>query len=180
MAGPPLRLLSLFVRQLSKPLALGINALAIRNKSIRNICINTVKLTQNWNSELEKTLLVTNNGDNNKNNYNVQHGSFIISEIMLYTITTLFIILEAQKTKNSNIERHNQLNDDILILQDEIEFLKNELKKQKIEISQYDPPNNINPIVLQIKSNGENHSIICHDNDKCPELISFLENINKR
>lgn len=177
MAGPPLRLLSLFVRQLSKPLALGINAIAIRNQTVRKICLNAVNLTHNWNQELEKQLL-TKTGD--KNEHDIQHGSLIISEIMLYTLTTLFIILEAQKSKNKDRERHNQLSDDIIILQDEIEHLKNELRRQKIDINQYNPPNGTNPIVLQFKSDGENHSILCNDEKKCPELITFLKNLAKR
>ena len=154
MSTPPLKLLTLFIRQLSRPLALTINAIALRNRGISSICARTAVSVDSWNKHFEQRIFNTANvkhhGAQVHHNRVVEHGSMILAESSLYVLATAVIILESYRSRQREAERHEETRDDILMLQDEIEHLKRQLEQNHVYITQYMPPNGMRPAVLQV------------------------------
>lgn len=202
MSALPLRLMTLFVRQLSRPLALGITSIANKNEMCRNICIQVFKQVNIWDRKLQNRLELNNTKIHSEqieilakrflkhkkwNHTNVERinqrlieqGASIISEFILYGIITGFIFFETIKSKNNEATKRNELATDILTLQDEIEHLKKQLLNYQIEIQDYSvPSNSTKPIILKINADGTISTHLndhCKDPETCNKLRAFLE-----
>lgn len=201
MSALPIRLMTLFVRQLSRPLALGITSLANKNEFCRNLCIQVFNQINSWDIKLQNRLELNNTKVHNEqieplaknsfkhtklhqvnmqgiNQHIIEQGASIISEFLLYGIITGFIIFETIKSKSKEATRRNELANDILTLQDEIEHLKKQLLNYQIEIQDYSVPSTaIKPIILKINADGTINTHLddhCDDPETCNELNEFL------
>lgn len=165
MSTPPLKLLALFIRQLSRPLALTIKAIAVRNESISTLCTRTAVRVDSWNKHLEQTILnTTTHGQPQSSNHTrsdihqlrvIDHGSMIIAETTLYVFATIVVILEWNKSRQSEINRRKEVRDDILLLQDEIENLREQLKENHLILAKYMPPTDVYPTIIQVSDRND-------------------------
>lgn len=201
MSGVILRITTLFVRQLSRPLALGLKSISSKNHNCKNVCIKIAKRIYELESSLQKGLdLGTGTkisteaerladravkhrigpgfmqGTEKRNNSHwADKGAVLISEFTLYTVTVVGIIYETVRSKLKERNRREGVSDDIEMLQEQIEYLKSQLRDHQILIADYTPSYPVKPKILQIYSDGSVHSKhYLSEHQTCRDLKDFL------
>lgn len=80
----------------------------------------------------------------------IETGANILSEGFIFSVAGGLILFESVRARNKELARRESIADDITTLQDELEFLKRNLKQQRIIIEDYKVPQELNPSVLKI------------------------------
>lgn len=201
MSGLPLKLFTLFVRQMSRPLALGIKSRAMTHPQFKKFCISVAQRVHRLDVSLKRRLDLSSGIKTSKNTdllaeHAVKHnapthirplnetraietGATFLSELVLYSVAAGIITFETVRARNKELNRRESVTDDIEMLQDEIEHLKDQLLEYQIKINDYVPPHGVKPIILQLNEDGtlrSNKFQQCSDanRDKCSELKTLI------
>ncbi|ODQ67317.1 OPA3-domain-containing protein [Nadsonia fulvescens var. elongata DSM 6958] len=156
MSGIALKLTSLLVRTLAKPLASTIKAQAKEHPPFRKLCISfaqrlhrtdvRLRLGLTDASRTTKDIKVRPLNDTKA----IENGANFLSEAFIFSVAGGLILYESFRSKRKDKERRETVADDISTLQDEIEWLKTKLKEQKIVMDEYTVPPNMKPSVLKV------------------------------
>lgn len=149
-----LKLTSLFVRQLSKPLANTIKSNAKDHPKFRRLCIRFAQFKHRVDMTIRLKLL---NEENIKirplnDAKAIQTGASFLSEGFVFSVAAGALLFETWRSRRKETKRKESVEDDIRLLQEELDWIKSKLKEKTIIAKDQDfiVPNNVRPIVLKI------------------------------
>lgn len=164
-----LKLVGVFIHQITRPLALLITATSKRIPICRKICISTSVLSKYWDHKIQEKLelgeninmavtKVANKAVKHRFDHfkdadqvrDIHNGANILSELILYGTLTAYILNETSKSRSKEELAIEATQNDLRALQGEIEDLKQQLRDYQIEIRDYQVPEFINPVVLRL------------------------------
>lgn len=109
----------------------------------------------------------------------IENGASMLSEFIIFSVAGGLIVYEGVRSTLQESQRRERVADDIATLQDEIEWLKQNLQKQQIQIDEYHLPEGINPSILKFpereQNQDENQNQNQNENDK---LINTDQQLN--
>lgn len=79
----------------------------------------------------------------------IENGATFLSESIIFGVAGGLLVYEGVRSSLQESQRRERIEDDISTLQDEIEQLKNNLRKQQIQIDEYHLPDGVNPSILK-------------------------------
>lgn len=179
-----LKLIGVFIHQVTKPMSLLIIATSKRVSICRKLCISTSVLSRYWDNKIQEKLDLGENINSEvtkvakkavKHRYehfkdvdqarDVHNGANILSELILYGTLTAYIINEANKSRSKEELVMEATQNDLRLLQYEIDDLKQQLRDHQIQINDYHVSDSIKPVILQLNE----------DRSLKPEIQSLSE-----
>lgn len=85
----------------------------------------------------------------------IDNGAAFLSETIIFSVAGGLILFESIRSRRKELARRESVADDIEALQDEIEWLKGQLKKQNIIKEEYKLPENVKPTIILKKESEE-------------------------
>ncbi|KAI5958326.1 hypothetical protein KGF57_002682 [Candida theae] len=160
MSGIALKITALLVRTISKPISKAISTQAKNNETFRQYCISfanklhktDVKLRMNLLGE--KKIRVRPLNDNKA----IEQGAAFISETFIFSVAGGLIFYEAYRSRKKASDQRDALADDITILQNEIEYIKDKLKDMNVKLDDYKVPEGYKPKYVKIGNNNNSSS----------------------
>lgn len=155
------KLSALFVREISRPVAMIIRTEALKNTRFRCFCVSLAQNVNYWDNSLKNTLskgppLETPPLDEDQAIDNV---SRMISESIFFLIACWSIVYESNRQKAREKQRRDALASDLATLQGEIDQLKSQLALHSIKVEDYHVPDGYNPSFLQLTNDRRPQSI---------------------
>lgn len=150
----PLKLTSLFVRQLSKPLANTIKSNAKEHPKFRRFCIRFAQFKHRLDMNIRLKLL---NEENIKirplnDAKAIQAGANFLSEGVVFSVAAGALLFETWRSRRKESKRRASIEDDIRVLQEELDWIKDKLKEKTIIPKDQDfvVSDDVRPLVLNI------------------------------
>uniref|UniRef100_A0A060T3F7 ARAD1C32912p n=1 Tax=Blastobotrys adeninivorans TaxID=409370 RepID=A0A060T3F7_BLAAD len=156
MSSIALKLTSLLIRTVSKPIANGLKAQAKQHATFRKVCIDMAQFLHRTDMRLrmgllgEKNLRVRPLNDAKA----IDSGANFLSETFIFSVAGGLILFESIRSRRKEMQRRETVADDIRTLQDEIEWLRNVLKAKKVIEEDYKLPQDVKPAILSLKDDG--------------------------
>lgn len=156
MSSIALKLTSLLIRTVSKPIANGLKAQAKQHATFRKVCIDMAQFLHRTDMRLrmgllgEKNLRVRPLNDAKA----IDSGANFLSETFIFSVAGGLILFESIRSRRKEMQRRENVADDIRTLQDEIEWLRNVLKEKKVIEENYKLPQDVKPAILSLKDDG--------------------------
>ncbi|ANB13301.1 OPA3-like protein [Sugiyamaella lignohabitans] len=79
----------------------------------------------------------------------IDNGATFLSESFIFSIAGGLILFESYRSHRKEVTRRESVADDIQALQDEIEWLKGQLKQNKLLMEEYHLPKDMKPSILK-------------------------------
>ncbi|AOA64491.1 hypothetical protein PP7435_CHR4-0860 [Komagataella phaffii CBS 7435] len=156
-----LKLTSLFIRTVSKPMASAIKLQAKEHPKFKKTCILVAQSLHQWDSKLRMRIMghdVTIRPLNDAKA--VENGANFLSEFVLFSVAGSLILFESQRQRKKEAARRENVADDISTLQHEIEYLKRKMEEYNMKLDDYKPPQELKPSILKLEPNvDESHSL---------------------
>lgn len=136
MSGIALKVTSLLVRTVAKPIANGLKAQAKNNEGFRNACIRIAQTVHSTDVRLRMKLL----GENKikvrplNDKKAIDSGANFLLETFIFTVAGLLIFYESYRSRRKLAAEKRNVKNDISELQDDIEEVKSLLKLLSKEI----------------------------------------------
>ncbi|ODV97443.1 hypothetical protein PACTADRAFT_49154 [Pachysolen tannophilus NRRL Y-2460] len=129
MSSIALKLTSLAVRTIAKPMGNAIRSQAKEHAKFKHVCVTLAQRLHQLDSNLKIRLLGQKNIKIRPLNENkaIEQGASFLSEAFIFTVAGSLIIYESFRARMKELNRREAVADDIAVLQDEIEFLKKNL-----------------------------------------------------
>lgn len=151
MSGIALKLTSLLVRTVAKPIATAIKAQAKEHDAFKNGCIRIaqtihvtdLKLRMKLLGELKIKIRPLNDIKA------VEQGATFLLEFFIFSVAGGLILFESFRSRKKAQDEKHALADDISTLQDEIEYIKLKLKEYNLKLDDYKPPAGMNPKIIK-------------------------------
>lgn len=153
MSGIALKLTSLLIRTVAKPIATGLKQQAKEHDKFRLACIRIAQTIHSTDLRLRMSLL----GEKKikirplNDNKAIDNGATFILEFFIFSVAGLLIFYEAYRSRKKALDERNALADDISTLQDEIVYIKNKLKEHNIRLDDYKLPEGMNPKFIKLE-----------------------------
>lgn len=96
----------------------------------------------------------------------IENGATFVSESIIFGVAGGLIVYEGLRSSRQETQRRERIEDDISTLQGELELLKNNLRKQQIQIEEYQLPEGLNPSVLRFPSKSETEKLPTIEEEK--------------
>ncbi|KAG5362451.1 OPA3-like protein [Yarrowia sp. C11] len=147
MSGIALKLTSLLVRTIAKPMATAIKGQAKQHPRFKQICISLAQRLHQTDTNLKMRLM-------GKSTFKVrplneakaiESGATFVAEGFIFSVAGGLILYESFRARRKELNRRETVADDIETLQDEIEWLKEKLVKRKLLEDDYKAPEGLNP-----------------------------------
>ncbi|KAG5363795.1 OPA3-like protein [Yarrowia sp. B02] len=147
MSGIALKLTSLLVRTVAKPMATAIKGQAKQHPRFKRICISLAQKLHQTDTNLKMRLM-------GKSTFKVrplneakaiESGATFVAESFIFSVAGGLILYESFRARRKELNRRETVADDIETLQDEIEWLKEKLVKRKLLEDDYKAPEGLNP-----------------------------------
>ncbi|EGW31548.1 uncharacterized protein SPAPADRAFT_72332 [Spathaspora passalidarum NRRL Y-27907] len=142
MSSIALKLTSLLVKTVAKPMANAIKRQAKEHETFRNICIRMAQTLHSGELRLrmsllgEKKIRVRPLNDTKA----IEQGANFISEFFIFSVAGSLIFYESYRSRKKASEARESLADDISVLQSEIEYIKTKLGDINIKLDDYVVP----------------------------------------
>lgn len=152
MSGIALKLTSLLVRTVAKPIATTLKHQAKNHESFRKSCIRIAQTMHLTDVKLrmrligEKKIKIRPLNDNKA----IENGANFISEFFIFLVAGSLILYESFRSRKKANNERDALFDDISTLQSEIEYIKIKLNDYNIKLDDYNPPEGINPKYIDL------------------------------
>lgn len=147
MSGIALKLTSLLVRTVAKPVANVIKAQAKEHEFFRQTCIRIAQTAHLTDLRLRMSLLgekrIKIRPLNDKKA--VENGANFMSEFFIFLVAGSLILYETYRSRKKASDEKDQLADDISTLQSEIMFIKEKLESMDVKFDDWVPPEGIHP-----------------------------------
>ncbi|KAI3405590.2 hypothetical protein KGF56_001608 [Candida oxycetoniae] len=159
MSGIALKITSLVIRTVSKPISKAITERARANESFRRHCISFANALHRTDVKLrmnllgEKKIRVRPLNDHKA----IEQGATFISEFFLFSVAGSLIFYEAYRSRKKAADQREALADDIAVLQSEIEYIKAKLGSINIKLDDYKVPQEYKPKYIKINTNEDTH-----------------------
>lgn len=147
MSGIALKLTSLLVRTVAKPMATAIKGQAKQHPRFKQICISLAQRLHQTDTNLKMRLM-------GKSTFKVrplneakaiESGATFVAEGFIFSVAGGLILYESFRARRKELNRRETVADDIETLQDEIEWLKEKLVKRRLLEDDYKAPEGLNP-----------------------------------
>lgn len=136
MSGIALKLTSLLVRTVAKPIATTLTALARNNELFKSACILIAQRVHSTDVKLRMRLVGQNKIKvrplNDKKA--VENGARFLSEVILFSVAGLLIVYESARARRKAADEKQTVRGDISDLQDDIAEVKSLLQALSREI----------------------------------------------
>lgn len=142
MSGIALKLTSLMVRTVAKPIATALKAQAKEHEVFRKSCIRIAQTVHSTDLRLRMSLL----GENRikirplNDKKAIENGANFLSEMFIFGVAGSLILYESYRSRKATSNHREAVYEDMAVLQDEIEFLKRKLKELNIKTDDYELP----------------------------------------
>ncbi|CUM67731.1 uncharacterized protein PRCAT00005436001 [Priceomyces carsonii] len=157
MSGIALKLTSLLVRTVAKPIATTLKAQAKERELFRQTCIRIAQTLHLTDLKLRMRLLgekrIKIRPLNDKKA--IENGANFLSEFFIFSVAGSLIFYESYRSRKKAADQRDAVADDISTLQDEIEFIKKKLAAINVKVDDYHPPEGVKPKYVKISSNIE-------------------------
>lgn len=154
MSGIALKLTSLLVRTVAKPIATAIKAQAKEHEKFRQGCIRIAQTVHHTDIRLRMSLLgekkIKIRPLNDKKA--VENGANFLSEFFIFSVAGSLILYESFRSRKKAADERDALADDIATLQDEIEYIKKRLASYNVRMDDYKPPEGYRPKYVKIQT----------------------------
>lgn len=136
MSGIALKVTSLLVRTVAKPIANGLKAQAKNSEGFKKACIKIAQTVHSTDVRLRMKLL----GENKikvrplNDKKAIDSGANFLSETFIFSVAGLLIFYESYRSRKKLADEKRTVKNDISELQDDIEEVKNLLKLLSKEI----------------------------------------------
>lgn len=158
MSGIALKLTSLLVRTVAKPIATAIKTQAKDHEKFRKTCIKIAQTIHHTDLRLrmsllnEKKIKIRPLNDNKA----IENGATFISEFFIFSVAGSLIFYESYRSRKKASDERDALSDDIAALQSEIEYIKDKLDTYNIKLDDYILPEGIKPKYIDLsKKKGQ-------------------------
>ncbi|CAH2353579.1 hypothetical protein CLIB1423_11S02938 [[Candida] railenensis] len=154
MSGIALKLTSLLVRTVAKPIATAIKGQAKEHETFRNGCIRIAQTIHSTDLRLRMKLL----GEEKikirplNDNKAIDQGATFLSEFFIFSVAGGLIFYESYRSRKKAANEKDALADDISTLQDEIEYIKLKMKEYNLKVDDYKPPVGMNPKIIKFEN----------------------------
>lgn len=152
MSGIALKLTSLLVRTVAKPIATAIKAQAKEHETFRQGCIRIAQTVHHTDIRLRMSLLgekkIKIRPLNDKKA--VENGANFLSEFFIFSVAGSLIFYESNRSRKKAANERDALADDIATLQDEIDYIKRRLADYNVRMDDYTPPEGYRPKYVKI------------------------------
>lgn len=147
MSGIALKLTSLLVRTVAKPVATAIKGQARQHPRFKQLCISLAQRLHQTDTNLKMRLM-------GKSTFKVrplneakaiESGATFVAEGFIFSVAGGLILYESFRARKKELSRRETVADDIETLQDEIEWLKAKLVKRRLLEDDYKAPAGLNP-----------------------------------
>ncbi|CAI5758681.1 unnamed protein product [Candida verbasci] len=162
MSGIALKLTSLLVRTIAKPIGNAIKLQAKNHETFRKGCITFAQTLHSTEIKLrmhllgEKKLKIRPLNDNKA----IDQGATFISEFFIFSVAGSLILYESYRSRKKASDERDALADDISVLQNEIEYLKLKLKDFNIKLDDYKVPDGYSPKYIKIQQTENGNEIM--------------------
>ncbi|QPG76356.1 hypothetical protein FOA43_003744 [Brettanomyces nanus] len=150
------KLSTLFIRQISKPIANLIKAEAKNHPGFKRFCVRVAQNIHFFDNRLKEKLLGHSMRPIRPLNEAraIANGANFLSEAFIFSVGSGALLLETNRQRQKEKNRREAVADDIAMLQEEIEGIKKQLADYSIKIDDYRAPANYKPFVLRIAEDG--------------------------
>lgn len=142
MSGIALKFTFLLVRTVAKPIATALKTQAKQHDIFKQSCIRIAQTLHSTDLKLRMSLL----GEKRikirplNDNKAIENGANFISEAFIFGVAGSLILYESYRSRKKSNDEKSALYDDLLILQDEIEYLKGKFGKLDVKTDDYKLP----------------------------------------
>ncbi|RCK59683.1 OPA3-like protein [Candida viswanathii] len=160
MSGIALKITSLLVRTIAKPIGNAIKAQAREHERFRKLCIKFAQSMHSTEIKLRMSLL----GENKirvkplNDNKAIEQGATFISEFFIFSVAGSLILYESYRSRKKASNERDALADDIAVLQSEIEYIKTKLGDINIKLDDYQVPEGYKPKYIKLENNNNNNN----------------------
>lgn len=153
MSGIALKLTSLLVRTVAKPIATTLKQQAKNHESFKNACIRIAQTMHHTDIRLRMSLL----GEKKikirplNDNKAIENGATFLSEFFIFSVAGSLIFYESYRSRKKASNEKDALFDDISTLQSEIEYIKEKLIENNFKLDDYKIPEGVNPKFITIE-----------------------------
>lgn len=154
MSSIALKLTTLLVKTVAKPMANVIKQQAKEHERFRNICIKMAQSLHRNETRLRMSLL----GEKKikirplNDTKAIEQGATFISEFFIFSVAGSLIFYEAYRSRKKASTARESLADDISVLQSEIEYIKEKLGELNIKMDDYKIPDGYKPKYIKVES----------------------------
>ncbi|KAG2735749.1 hypothetical protein G9P44_001963 [Scheffersomyces stipitis] len=154
MSGIALKLTSLLVRTVAKPIGTALKTQAKQHESFRKACITVAQTVHSTDLRLRMSLLGEKKIKIRPLNdaKAVENGAAFLSELFIFSVAGSLIFYESYRSRKKANDERDALADDISVLQNEIEFIKSKLGDINIKLDDYRIPDGFKPKYVKIES----------------------------
>ncbi|KAK6455243.1 optic atrophy 3 protein-domain-containing protein [Scheffersomyces xylosifermentans] len=156
MSGIALKLTSLLVRTVAKPIATALKSQAKEHESFRRACITIAQTVHSTDLKLRMSLL----GEKKikirplNDTKAVDNGATFLSELFIFSVAGSLIFYESYKSRKKATDERDALADDISVLQNEIDFIKTRLGDINIKLDDYVMPVDYKPKYIKLNTSN--------------------------
>ncbi|GME84273.1 unnamed protein product [Ambrosiozyma monospora] len=160
MSGLALKLLTLLTRQVSRPVANMLKSEAQNYAGFKKLCIGVAQKVHFFNYHITTKLNPSMKGAGKhlrplNEAKAIQNGANFLSEAFIFAVAASGIMYETMRQRKIQKDKRDAMADDIATLQDEIEFMKVQLKQYNVQFEDYKVPKMYKPIILQVDEDGK-------------------------
>ncbi|KAG7664339.1 uncharacterized protein J8A68_002121 [[Candida] subhashii] len=154
MSSIALKLTTLLVKTVAKPMANVIKQQAKEHERFRSICIKMAQSLHRNETRLRMSLL----GEKKikirplNDTKAIEQGATFISEFFIFSVAGSLIFYEAYRSRKKASTARESLADDISVLQSEIEYIKEKLGELNIKMDDYKIPDGYKPKYIKVES----------------------------
>ncbi|KAH3687907.1 hypothetical protein WICPIJ_001124 [Wickerhamomyces pijperi] len=152
MSGIGIKLGSLLLRQVSKPIANILKAQAIDHEVFKKVCIWIAQRLHRTDVTLRMKLMGEKGAKvrplNDKKA--VENGANFLSETFIFSVAGSIVLFESWRQRQKELTRRETVADDIKTLQYEIDYLKKKLTDYNVRLDDYSPPKDVMPLYLKL------------------------------
>lgn len=127
-------------------------AQAKEHESFRKICVSLAQKMHSTDVKLRMGLLGSSNAAKVRplnEKQAIENGATFLSEAFIFSVAGGLILFESWRQRQKELNRRENIADDIKTLQYEIDYLKRKLKEYNVRLDDYVPPKDFKPSVLK-------------------------------
>lgn len=172
MSGIALKLTSLLVRTVAKPIATTMKAQAKEHEAFKRVCISIAQTVHSTDLRLRMSLL----GEKKikirplNDTKAIDQGATFLSELFIFSVAGSLILYESYRSRKKASDQRDAVADDISVLQYEIEYMKTKFQELDVKFDDFKLPEGVHPKYVKILNSS---------NDTPKEAKEIKENIKE-
>lgn len=152
MSGIALKLTSLLVRTVAKPIATTMKAQAKEHEVFKRVCISIAQTVHSTDLRLRMSLL----GEKKikirplNDTKAIDQGATFLSELFIFSVAGSLILYESYRSRKKASDQRDAIADDISVLQYEIEYMKTKFLELDVKFDDFKLPEGVHPKYIKI------------------------------